>query len=119
MSLTALCFKGPNRGKTLEMDSFVVVNTKGTNLYQARGESTKCGSILSRGVSKVFALDWEKSTGKKIEIVEANPKRKKENEEKKKRKALRREKKKEAEKAKKMKEKEKAKKMKDKKVSFE
>ena len=113
MSLTARCFSGPNRGKQIKMDSFEVVKYKGTHLYMARGESSKCQSVLSRAVSKIFAIDWEKSTGKKIKVIPPNPKKQKENEAKKKRKAERKSKKKEQEKAKKLREKERAKKKKE------
>jgi hypothetical protein len=115
MSLKGLCTSGPNRGKSVKMDAFSIVNYKsnGRNRYFARGESTSCKNPIMRVVSKDFAMDWEKSTGKKIKVQAPSVKKQKENEAKKKRKAERKLKKKEQEKAKKLREKERAKKKKE------
>jgi hypothetical protein len=80
MSLSGLCTSGPNRKKMIKMDSFEVVKYKGVNRYMARGESTQCQSVLTRVVSKQFALDWSKSTGKPIKEVMPNQNRKRKRE---------------------------------------
>jgi len=109
MSVYGTCFDaGQYRKKDVKMDSFDIVQYEGTNRYMARGNSTKCSHALSRAVGKQFALDWEKSTGKKIKVVRPNAKKQKETAARKKRKADRKLKKKEAEKEKKRKERERA-----------
>jgi hypothetical protein len=64
----------------IKMDSFQVVFNLGSKRYQARGESAQCQSVLTRFVKKQFALDWEKSTGKKIQNVQPDPVKKKKRE---------------------------------------
>ena len=115
MSLKGLCTSGPQRGKSVKMDSFSIVNykSKGRNRYFARGESTLCKNPIMRVVSKDFAMDWEKSTGKKIKVQLPSVKKQKESAARKKRKADRKLKQKEAEKEKKRKERERAKKKKE------
>ena len=117
MSLIGLCLgSGPSRGKKLPMASFQIIKKKTHNgtrdTYMAEGESEKCKSKLITFVSKQFALDWEKSTGKKVKLVPIDSNAKAKREAVMKRKKARKEKKKEMEKAKKLKEKEKAKKKK-------
>ena len=79
MSLSGECFKGPNRQKKVKMDSFEVVRILRkdgkTYTYQARGESTKCQSVVTRFVSRTFALDWERSTGKRCKLWVTDPKK--------------------------------------------
>lgn len=114
--LKGLCTSGPNRGKSVKMDSFSIVNYKsnGRNRFFARGESTACKNPIMRVVSKDFAMDWEKSTGKKVKVQAPSVKKQKEAAARKKRKVERKLKKKEEEKAKKMREKEREKKRKEK-----
>ena len=108
------CFSGPNRGKKLPMRSFEVIKQMTHNgtreTYSAVGESAECKSVLRSFVSKQFALDWERSTGKKIKTIPIDPAKKAARKAVQERKKLRREKAKAKAKAKAKKEREKAKK---------
>ena len=42
-------------------------------MYMAEGESSKCKHKLSKIVSRQFALDWERSTGKRVRLVPLDP----------------------------------------------
>ena len=120
MSLSGLCTSGDQRGKMVKMQTYQVVIkeriTKKTGekipYYWAEGLSDVCpNQTLQRPVSKDFAMEWQKKTGKNIIFSPVNPKKQKERREKQERKKARVEKKKEVEKEKKRKEKERAKKM--------
>lgn len=108
------CMSGPNRKKMLPMRSFEVIRKMTHNgtreTYMAVGESAECKSVLRSFVKKQFALDWERSTGKKIKTIPIDPEKKAARKAVQERKKLRREKAKAKAKAKAKKEREKAKK---------
>ena len=115
MSLSGLCLDGgPNHRKKLTMRSFEVIKKNTHNgkrvMYMAQGESEKCKSKINRIVSRQFALDWERSTGKKVRLVPLDPEQQAKRKAVQERKKLRREKAKAKAKAKAKKEREKAKK---------
>ena len=114
MSITGRCMEGPNQGKMLPMRSFEVTKRMTHNgkreMYMAEGESSKCKHKLSKIVSRQFALDWERSTGKRVRLVPLDPAKQAKRKAVQERKKLRREKAKAKAKAKAKKEREKAKK---------